>query len=481
MKIKHLINSFSAEEIEEIQFALRQDQKEDYLFLLDQLKKEETPDKKQLFESLHKRPYSKKEDYLIRNKVSGLSKYLEHQLAKTQTDALLQKEDHHFQMAVLRSLLVRHAFELFEKTLKQYLRTAKNQQQHQHIADLILLYVEFRRAHQEVKPKEFLPIRDLLAEAFQQHQFAERERRYQFTRELWFTNWVLMRAFPEKKAQYLEEIKAPEQIAPPTPLPPHLRYLELLHQSYYQSGEEKIATLQTLISLHPNCIRHPDEESRLFLRLHAMIGLEYFLLRRFPEADQYYGEVLLQMERKRELLQMDVLFNISSNLLALDQFKRMVKLFERYEKEILQSPVVEFVFWFNTALAHLFLQNTDAAHNLLPQDLQQRGLSEQFYGRIIYAFIYYQWEDLELCERELTNILQKIRYKKPPTPDYLPTVRLFRELVQIRFAALDRAGFQLKMENLIKKIESASQKLQYNIMLLKLLRHKAQKLQTSAL
>ena len=475
MKTIDLINILNQQEKEKIGFVLETQGKTELKKLWKHFQTagftEEKIDKNELIQQLKDRPVQPSDNQYLRTRLSQLNKFIEHFLVAEHHNANQSEADFSREDTLLRIFLARRHYSLFEKSWNRLFKQAERQQCHDQLAQLYKLYFEYVRYHQGVDIEKLKKVKPLLQKAIQQNWFHFLETHGHLAYAMAYTDRVLHAAGQAKASNAPAPVP---ELGQSSDWPLHIRFLFDWGESYYLRGEEKIGKLEQLLERHEQTLRFPLEKKQQQAYILATIALEYFFMEAYQDADVYYQKVFKLIGKVPEPYFLDILFNYFSNLLAIGQFRKAAGYFHQYEAAIMQSPKHAFRFQFLAALAHLFLDETSEAFEVMSQEIYQLPEYESVYGRILVAFIYYQWQEYEQTERELQNLLQKIRYKAPPFPDIESTARLFLKFLRLIDKPLDRKAKQVELQGLLEEIDAAATPA-HNVFLLKCLRKEVER------
>ncbi len=427
---------------------------------------EKEADKSELYLHLTGRPFRPSDDQYLRTRLSQLNKMIEQFLAREYAGPVLEEAGLGDEDVLLRLFLRRRQYALFEKSWKRLLNRAEKQQRHDQLVQLYQLYFEYVRYHLGIGLDKLGEVKSLLQQAVRQNLLHFLETHGKLACSMAYIDRILHVADEELESNALVPIPEPGKAGS---WPPHIRFLFEWGESYYLRGEEKIIHLKGILEWREKALRFPVEEKQQHAIILATIALEYFFLEDYKQADEYYQKVFQLTGKDPEPYFLDILYNYFSNLLAIERYRQAVDYYHEYEKAILNSRRHAFRFQFLAALAHLFLDDTSKAFEVMSQEIYQLPEYESVYGRIIFAFIYYQWHEHEQAERELNNLLQKIRYKAPPFPDIELTTRLFLKFLRMIDKPLGRRERQARRQQLLEEADEAIGPA-HNVFLLKCLR-----------
>ncbi|BDS12639.1 hypothetical protein [Aureispira anguillae] len=403
-----------------------------------------------LFEQVFNKAYSPKEDYLFRNIQRHLNKKLKHFLAlqsKLENNKIQQEE-----LQLLTLLLERKQYKLFRTEWQQAYKTSKKQAQYQHQIALTQLYITYVFKHEEIQETTYLHLKELVTETLMASTWAGQEQYQELEIKLAIIERYLFAFNPAYKSTIPPRPYPTNQLGQSTVL---LHFLDLLKESYLTNRQEKINVLEQVLELYPQIVQIRQQYKNKELSLLGSLALEYFMLQKFDKAAKVYQQLMPQLQTENSSMnKLSILFNYCSNEAYLGNYTTIISIYNQWQTEFQSIPKFYYRFQYITCMAYLFLGQASQALELLGQDqISQRSESDYYYARNLQAIIYYELEDWDNCERELTNTLQSIRYKSSPNQLLLYRTQFLKDLLRINTAPFNKKETRAKLSLLKQAIQ----------------------------
>jgi hypothetical protein len=243
------------------------------------------------------------------------------------------------------------------------------------------------------------------------------------------------------------------------------QYNLLNAELYVQHGKKKIETLKALALLNPKVAAFRPGYKAKLTGIYGNMGIEYFIMDNYTEADRYY---LLAIKSAGAKPQLDLLFNYATNLLAQDKFDTFLALYKSRERDINAHAKTKYRFRFFAAIAYLFAQQPNHAFKLLEHDISQRPLNEYYYYRQVYAMVYFETGDIEAAQRELENIQQSYRKRPVQTKDDKPLTAQLLKFIQAEATKANKERYQKALQQISASIaDMAKTKVTHSVLMYK--------------
>lgn len=383
--------------------------------------------KERLFQALFNRPYTSKEDYLLRNELRifrtvARTFIANHEFAHHGED---DKAFHYL------STLLRYGYQqLFEKEYQQTVRVANAEENHRLLCKVIPLYTRYANLYLPRTPKTY-------------RQLLEIQEQLKHSQQLHFEEQ--MRAIDAEKGRLDRTLQAhhpTHQIEEPLPdvaLPQEGGQTKLSHyyylkaKSYGMKGEEKISilkeALQALELVNKNRIDLKYERGLM----NSNLGVEYFLNKRFAEAVPVF-EVALKNTSNRLPHYPMILFNYTTSLLKENMIEVAWEVLSTNDRHWKKVPNIAFRIRCLRVATLISLDRIEQAREELPKSFVGGTKDDACYLRLCLAIIYYRKDDLDAVLVELDNLRRVAN--EPPVLEYVKqTVSLFRRFVQLQLSA----------------------------------------------
>jgi len=441
LKTIQLLNTLNALQQQKLKLKLKENKREGlykiYIYLQkwsfeNPQKKFEQAEKERLFKKIFGYKYEVSKDYLLRNEIRLLNQeiklYLDEQLL------LQHAKENPFELEILylKHLLKASQYKLFEVEWQRVSELAQQALRLDILAQLHRLFALFLVQGQEIEYNRYLKIRNLIADGiyyFEQHskeELAEWERWYAFS------DRSLLTLYSEHQMSDKEASKSTVLIDNE----PIIKFLQLAAKSYTQKEDARLLLLQQSLELYEkNCTERPQYNA-IAMNLYSNLAVENLLIRDYITADNIFKKVLplLDSPEFNAAQKLNILFNYCSNALRLNRYIEVLAIYHGSINELNTLPRLLYRFRRIAAMAYIFIENPEKGFELMNEEqLSQRPEPDYYYGRIIFAILFFMTSDYESCERELINILQSFRYKSPAQSALEQVVRLMKKFLNSQY------------------------------------------------
>lgn len=442
LKISSILEILTEREREQFELVINKPKTPRLYFLFKQLNKGEN-DKAILFESLFGRPFSLKEDYLIRNELRLLVIRVNAFLVKNARRKAaigLEKRRYNFEdsLVLLRVYLRRQAFSLFEYEWNRAEKLAKETQEWAVLFALTQIKAEYEQLRDELQPASFAKLWQLLEESKNYIAKAGEEQRAELDMLYALTNRYLRILGGEKaKAKIEKKLKkeAAESKTEAAANPVVAFFTAIAASHNAQTAAERLPIFLQAQSWQADVLQLRPTLITSFIALNNNIGLEYFLMRDFEQAAPYFDTALDLLDKQRGYTRAwDVRFNAYSNLLYWGKYHAAVT-FHRTKPDFLAALPKRLYYRFHylVAVAYLFGRDGGTALDLLNNLLLfQRPNTDYYYARLLFVCAYCSLENWESAGRELRNIAQAERNRDNPNEELEVLNTLLKQWVNFR-------------------------------------------------
>ena len=468
MKTQALIALLSTTEQAEFAERLQAHHRPSLLPLYNMLVQNAEADKATLYHAYSGKKYKAADDFLLRNELRLLNRELEAFVIANEAAEKLASGDIHTKVWLLQRMLKAKQYRVFENTLQQHIKEAVA------VADFFALHLlqdlhfAYHTQYGELNEKNYLALfYEMQHEDFFGMHIAEeqsqREIRKQFllrTMNAIAPGW--QSKSPYQKSKAYDKLQAQQQLLQ--------KYNLLNAELYVQHGKKKIETLKELAMLNPKVAAFRPSYKAKLAGIYGNMGIEYFIMDDYTEADKYYQLAIKSAVGKPQL---DLLFNYATNLMAQDKFDKFLALYKSRERDINAHAKTKYRFRFFAAIAYLFAGQPNQAFKLLEHDISQRPLNEYYYYRQVYAMVYFETGDIEAAQRELENIQQSYRKRPAQTKNDKPITAQLLKFVQAEATKANKERYKAALLQIQKSIaDMAKQKVTYSVMAYKWLHKK---------
>lgn len=407
--------------------------------------------KNEIFSKVFKCNYAKEKDYLLRNELRLLNSELEKFIVKFPVANFLLSETFTAELTLLNQFFECGNELLFESYFKEILFQALASKNFDLVAQLYSLKSKFIFRHKEIsiknyrEAKQLLCLENLAIELQLQEKLSENLMRQNFAQRV-LLQLNYSKPEPANGHQNNSLFDAAKLL---------VKYNKLIAKSYLQSSEQKINTLRIAAKIYPSIASFRYEKKLDIISILGNIALEYFLIEKFDKARLYYQKAIRSMTNSEANI--ELLFNYCINELALGQHKIFIETFKKYQSQIAASNKLKHRFQYFTALAYLFDEKPKEAFKLLDHDITKRPENEYYFYRMVYAMAYYQLNDFDMASRELENILQSFRFRKPSENYDKPLVKTMQKLLLVHSLRYQKQKFNTELAKLKVQVAALNQ------------------------
>lgn len=386
--------------------------------------KEEDWEKENLFEKTYGITYTKDKDYLFRNELRILNTILISFIAKTEIETEMDTKQSLNALKVLERMLNVGQTSDFDNLWNDAFRSATEILDYEILSKLMDLKAKWLIKFHEVSVSNYETVAMTIEaeKRYLEKHFQERSHRLEVGQS--FAKRVI-KAISQSDFKSIKQKKS--QLANDSSFENLISYYQKMSKSYLVDGEEKIRLLNELLTLYPTVVKNREELKKDINTLYGNLGLEYFLMNDFENADNAYKKAISLQQKGN--FNIEILFNYCVNLLMLSRYKEFINQYNIHNNAIAKNEKLKHRFTYFNAIALMFENKAERAFELLTQDISQRPVNDYYYFRIVYAMVYVQLNDIDNALREVENILQSFRFRKnAPTVDK-PLVKLIHRLI----------------------------------------------------
>lgn len=363
------------------------------------------PDKQSIFSALYGKPYTKEEDYLLRNEYRLLFKevvrYVSYKEWSRQHEPLVK-------IKYLEYLLRNEQYELLEEEINEAWGTAHKNQN----IELLLVLYDLRIMHNiNAKPQSLAVAEETLALS------KERAKLVQF-------DLLRKLRMEETKTKMAERII--KAYKPSYELEPFFGVIDLntlQEQDEYAQHlfkranvnllppEERIALLKEVINDTPVISRHEAEPEKTLVRFYAILAQEYYIKGAYSDAFAYFEKAMPLIKQLPANTRDAFVFNYLMAMLKGGQQQKASAVGDKYKDSMFKSPLLKNRVAFLFVMLHLFNKQADEAERYIDLDSKHDGTEFYYHMRLALSFVYYLRGQLELAERECNNLEQALNYE----------------------------------------------------------------------
>lgn len=454
MRIQAIIRLLSDKEIKLINSIIVNRNRETLLNLWNAAKSANSNEdwgKENLFKKTYGYTYAKEKDYLFRNEQRILNTILLDFIAKIDVQNEMEQRQSLNTIKVLERMLKTSKVEDFENLWNEAFRSANDIADYEVLSKLMELKSNWLTKFHEISVKNYMAIANAIESEKQylEKYFQERSHRLEVGKS--FAKKVIKALSPEDyKVLKLQKPTKEKDVF----FEGILTYYTKMSESYLLDGEDKIKLLHELLTLYPKVVKSRVDLKKDITTLYGNLGLEYFLMSDFNNADKTYRKVL-SLQSATEM-NIEVLFNYCVNLLMLSRYKEFTIQYNLHLTAIDNNEKLKHRFLYFNTIALLFENKAEKAFQLLTQDISQRPVHDYYYFRTIYAMVYFQLKDTDNALREVENILQSFRFRKNAHTVDKPLVKLIHRLITAYTISEQKTKFKAKLDKIKKELQAQS-------------------------
>ncbi len=376
------------------------------------------PPKEEVFRRMYGREYSRREDYLLRNEYRLLNNRLYEVVARVQALSELSARESRFALALLAGLLDRGLHREFERQAAKEAERALQRHDYETAARISDLQFSVAMNHSAITVDMLLGVRSILAEhrrTLRQAGAVEMEknksRQYSIEKMLRTAN------YPVEDMQ-----EAPD----PTPISEFYFHTGM---AFRTTGETSIYHAQQAVERIMAVDDTIEEFQPEKMRALNNLALAWSMQGRISEARSVFEQSIDYAAEHGLDVNLGVIFNYSSILIKLGEYRVVLDLRERYRHRIENDARLCHRFESLRCYCHLFLNEPDEAFNALPAASQPLSPIELRYFRYVYLVIPYLHGEAEQALRETLNYTQYFRRTESDPSTYADRelVKLFRK------------------------------------------------------
>lgn len=359
--------------------------------------KGEKGEKETIFAQTFGRPWSKNEDYLLRNELRLLTEKVYELIIRREEEEEQRDRPGKNDPVLLRGLLHRRAFRPFESLYKKLHNEALQRHDYRTAHLLNEVWFEYLIHYCEVTPERMREAHQILTESLSNLKRTYRAdvAENQHRRTVCEQNLLAM-GFEITRTH----------IGPDGDLADHdtplARYYDEVSKAHSAQGEERIAHAF-------NALQEVESIREIFPQRAAfgygIAGSILFVERRYSEAAEQFEAGIRFAAEHKILPPLEMLFNYASTLMRLSAYRNVLDLLDEYGQEFQTRPKLLFRLECFRCFCHIFMEEPEKAFAAIPPDIQQRPESEYHYFRFIYLILPYLKDDPEGALRESRNFL----------------------------------------------------------------------------
>ncbi len=435
MKTKALVQCLTRLEIQGIEQELGKKKTKGVKAFFQALKNmngDEEPDKTRFFQMIFGKPYSKKEDHKFRHIQRLVSEEIERFLVlEFITKDFKAGRSMHYNSTLiwLDILLDRKLYELFEKEWNKYFRKAGKEQDYQVRIRLIDKFYDYLTHHKQEDLKDYPYLAELLDISEKDWQKFSLEGFRTLNYKRGFIYYVTKHSQSPIQFDVPKEFPEFDKGLSSEPLFQYYHWLALL--LHEKDHHKRIRLLTRLLDLHETVSKIRPQLSEHERDFYNWLGQCFYFLNDFETSAKYFERCVALMERHKNWSRLEVVFNYTSILSKLEQYEECIEVYQRHKEAILSNDRVQPRFGFLIAMCFVFTGFPEVARRHLSKDIHLLPQREMYYSRFVLAIIYFEEQEEELFDREITNLYQNTRYKTPEETFWVDVASVFMKFLRV--------------------------------------------------
>lgn len=386
------------------------------------------PTHKELFEKIMGEAYTKEKDYLLRNKMRQINELIYEYLAIDTFRKHLTENSAAYDYWLAKAYYDRRLNNLFESDMEGFLNRAKqtvtqNESGEPSYSGYLHSLQSIWKIHYERRNADSVKAQSALLGEW----LNEEKRRFLYKiREI------------EAREAFLKAALGYENTTTDTAVvidlseqekgDPLVHYLVMKKKLNETSGWKKVEVLKEMLIAcdrkEYSMVTTPNSK----IANKVLLARELILLGEFKEANRHLEEVLSNRNITQSPQLMSAIQNHLTNQINLGQYKKGIKIYEKYTREIRQSNHAR-SFDLHLSLLYLFLGRGEDALASLP-DAAKLSKQLQIYHRFAFMMAFILRDDYTLAGTEAKNMKRYIkRNNEGDFSYYLEIIDLFEEYI----------------------------------------------------
>jgi len=371
--------------------------------LFSDLKTVVEPTANHVFEVIFEKPYTKANDYMLRNEYRLLYSWMiEELLRPVKGKAKIETDE------VLMYLLDNQHYDAFEDELSQARKLGKQKDDVKALLSLMDFEIQYclkskgqsqsNAAYMASLCKQRI---DLLAQHFLR-EVRKEEIHLKMSERILSAYSPLF--IPSEPLTSVDLLASEQQDV-------CAQYFSLRARINFAKGTEKIDLLKRILEDEDLIRKYEPNPQEALCRFWFNIGQECYMAGQFLEAIAYYQKTLFGFDALPVHFQEALVFNYVYSLLRNENYELARELADKHSQLLLSSQILASRSRFLLAVLHLYDRDADGAERFVTIDGKKEGSEFYFFMRIVLSAIYYLRGKYDLAEREIMNIDQAVNYE----------------------------------------------------------------------
>lgn len=363
------------------------------------------PAKEVAFAAVYEKEYSKEEDYLLRNEYRLLFKEVVRFIS---TQEWGRQPEHRIKTKYLEHLLHTEQYELLEEEINESLGNARKNHNLEFLLALYDLKIAFN-IHS--KPQTLANAEETLALANERAAMLQtqllRKLRMEETRMKMCERIIKAYRPDYEPIPFFDTV----ELMPLQQNDAYARHLYKRAQINLVSPAERIAILKELLGESDIINQYEPEPDKAFGRFYAILAQEYYIQGDYESSFEYFALAMPLVKLMPGNTRDAFVFNYLMALLKGGYQAKAATIGAQYKENILQSPLLKNRAAFLFVMLHLFNKQPDEAEQYIDLESKADGTEFYYHMRLALSYVYYLRGQLELAERECTNLEQALNYE----------------------------------------------------------------------
>ncbi|CAN5431238.1 hypothetical protein BH09BAC1_BH09BAC1_07910 [soil metagenome] len=369
------------------------------------IKQQPEPSKEDAFAAVYKKPYTKEEDYLLRNEYRLLFKEVVRFIS---TQEWNRQPEHRIKIKYLEYLLQKEQYELLEEEINEALATARK---NNNLEFLLALYDMKISYNIHSKPQSLANAEETLALSTERAGMLQTELLQKLRTE-------------EIRIKMCERIvKAYKPHYEPLPFINAIELMPLQHKDVYAQylykraqinlvpPQERIAILKDILSAPHIIEQYELEPQKALARFYVVLAQECYIQGEYQNSFEYFALAMPLMKLLPADTRDAFVYNYLMALLKGGQQEKAATIGAQYKAAMLLSPVLKNRAAFLFVMLYLFNRQPDEAERHIDLESKADGTEFYYHMRLALSYVYYLRGQLELAERECNNLEQALNYE----------------------------------------------------------------------
>ncbi|MBX7094853.1 MAG: hypothetical protein K1X56_09035 [Flavobacteriales bacterium] len=391
-------------------------------------------DRKKLFQFIFDKPYSEKEDFLLRNEFRLLKEKWRDFLAGLFLKRSTEESRHYRDLLLLKELFRRNESEVLEREIlrvKKYLRDGEDEEV---LKEVLLLEQRYLINQAGISLQNLSQIRSINEELLMIDQRIHRRTRlYAESVKAW--NYRMLQIYDPGGA-YFYQLPV-DLLQSENESDTEARFYLLKIKSLYAPQHERLELLLEMVQLAEKIQRKGFPKGRELAVIYSNLGVEYSFV---PDYDQSLEQFRKSVELKNEIQQINfhqILFNYISVCIKSGNTDRAMQLIDKYGTALNNDSFLSPRYRVVHIMALVFTGEIKKAKQIFPEQLKEGNYENYIYHRVVQLILFFEDGKIDLAMNECLNLLQTVKGKSG-LDHHLLFLKSFRKIMEQSMQMEDR-------------------------------------------